>query len=328
MSMRFFPLPHCVGDKAFTLAAASGTFAILLGGVAGLPMFMVSGTPRSPFVVEALRFIDPFALQGIAVVHCCACLVAWAVSDTKGRSFSSSKELWRTLWTASKPVLTLGVLIFFYYVINDLLFKTSFDRPRPGPEIQLHVGLISKHIRNTLEGAPSGFAGRGVFIMLASLLAAIGLDGQPESGNPRRIAIRVLRKALFDVRVVGVIQGFLLLSTCAARVLGGFHFWFDILLGISLSVFVFWGLTLLLSAYTGGFQSSSYESLDSILVSMVVCFSLFGFFYSRDASKWAPSVLVMIFLSLLIQIRAYRSRSASAASRKSEGAPANQEENV
>lgn len=316
--MRFFPLPHCVGDRAFTLAAATGTFAIFLGGLAGLPMFMVSGRPRPPFVVEALRFIDPFALQGIASLYCCSCLVAWAVSGRKGWSVSSTKERWQTLWAATKPVFTLGVLIFFYYVINDLLFKTSFDRPRPALEIQLQVGFISKHIRNTLEGAPSGFAGRGAFLMLTSLLAAIGLKGQP----------RVLRKALFDVRVVGVIQGFLLLLTCAARVLAGFHFWFDILLGISLSVFVFWGLTLLLSAYTGGFQSSSYESLDSILVSMVVCFSLFGFFYSRDASKWAPSVLVMIFLSLLIQIRAYRSRSASAASRKSEGAPANQEENV
>jgi len=288
----FFPLPTIVGDSAFALASGSTVIAAILGGVAGLPVFMTSGFPRSRPILLTLEILDPYALQVLAMLHCCGCLIAWNLGESR------KSIRWKN---ACYSVLLLIALFGLYYIINDLVFKGSFGRARPPREIYANVGFIARHLNASVnEGAPSGFASRGVFLVLTACLAGFG-----------RRQLGGWRRAFSDFRVIVAVQLLLMIGACIARVLTGTHFWFDILLGFSLSVFIYWILIFLLSTYTGRFRLEDLEQLSTLLVSTVVWFSIIGFFYSRDASRWAPAVAVIILAFLAVQIRAGTQISSS-----------------
>jgi len=267
--------------------------------MAGLPIFMTSGIPQTRVTLFALKVLDPYFFQAVALLHCCVCLWVWERNQEAGSSAAQSNII-----RAFKPIGILVFLFLVYYVTNDLVFKRSLGRARPSDEFRVTVGFISNYFKSVREGAPSGFAGRGVILVLVSSLAALGVN-KPLSG---------WRKLFSDWRIVITTQSAFLLIACTARVFSGDHFWFDIMLGLSLAVFVFWGVLFLVSSVSVEFPQEAFEFTGVLLVGIVVWFGIIGFFYAREADAWAPSVVVMTSMALAAEVMATRRRRARSTS--------------
>jgi hypothetical protein len=260
------PVPQAIGEPAYVVASATGFVALLLGLFAGAPMFQSFG-PGAFFIHLHSPFLDPFILQGLAAAHCIACLEIWRRSTgNAGRPLH---------W--SVPLLGLAALIIAYYGLNDLVFKASFDRPRPPAMEQVAVGWINSRWGASEGGAPSGFASRGVFF----LLTCIGASLATERGRS---------PFLFRFWPSAAIQSALLLSVSFIRVLTGFHYWFDVLLGLALAVPMYWLLVLLVGRFSG-FSASGDSLLLPVTFGLIIAFAIVGFAYSGDAASWTWTVL-------------------------------------
>lgn len=283
--MNYLPLPNAIGTKAFTFASASSIGALIAGALAGWPPY-VPNIASSKIIIAFLVVFDSPLLQLVAIIHCIICLMLC-------RSINNelSWKQWRDYILA---IFIFFVLLGAYYFLNDYVFKAAFDRPRPDTQNQIKVGIIT-HLWNptTNGGAPSGYAFRGAMIFLVSILSGLGV---------KNVGRGFWRRVFSDIRAIWPIQAALLILTCTARVRAGYHFWFDILLGLSLGTFAFWGLIVLASAFIYKCRLEDMEYFSTLIVAVIIGFIIIGFFYSRNAVAWAPTVISIMTLTLVVQI--------------------------
>ena len=221
--MSFFPVIDSNNPRTLSFATNTTLFALFIGAIAGL--FMI-GPPKdiNPAYLKYLFTIfDPYALQILALGHCCVCLAFFIYSS---KELNKSRFILNTIIS----IFILILLFLCFYFINDHVFKKAFDRPRPFAFFENNVGFLAKHFEHTSkEGAPSGFATRGVFILLTSTLAGYYIDQK-----------KGILRVFTSPKVILIFQFVLLTLCCWARVGVGFHYWFDIFVGISLGTFIFW----------------------------------------------------------------------------------------
>jgi hypothetical protein len=285
--MNYFPLPTRIGHKALTFVSVSCLCALAFGSMAGLPGLMSTGSPDSHLVAFLGYLFDPLLLQMLAFFHCAIILSVW--------SLETNQQFHRPLKAVVVPILILALLFLLYYGVNDLLFKGAFNRPRPDIQTRNNIGIVSHLIGFTTKGgAPSGFAARGVLLLLVAALASIGIK-HDYSG---------IMKGFVKPAIVISVQFILLTLVCLFRVLTGFHFWFDIFLGLSMGTFLLWTTILLVTAVIDRQSLHHAESVGTIVVSIILGFIIVGFFYSRDASSWSFFVLIVMSIVTFIQLRA------------------------
>ncbi len=291
---KYFPLPTQIGKRAYAFAAMTSLASLAIGAFAGLPGLMTTGSPAWPFLYSLFFWFDPNLLQFIALCHCAICLAVWS-----GDNKVESQHRWEAI---ASTIFVLVFVFLLFYLVNDLLFKAAFDRPRPAPDLQRNWGIISNVFSpTTAGGAPSGYASRGSMLLIIATLASLGLK-ENRSG---------LRRIFAVPKVVFTFQLILLVLTCTFRVLTGLHFWFDVFIGISLGTFLTWAMLLFASAFLE--RAGLIHDIDSVAIlvaSIIIGFVIIGFFYSRDASAWAAAAITIIIVSLFIQLRGNSSTQA------------------
>lgn len=278
------PFPQSIGEQAYSLAGVSVVFGMLFGLFAGVESLLTTGWPQGPLISASLVILDPYLLQGIAAGHCVLCLLAW----------QNSLPSRPTISRRAVAFLLFGILLAIFYVANDLVFKVTFDRPRPPIDGRLDVGFIAKHISSSSNGAPSGFASRGMYLLLTSSLATIGLRKNASVSS----ASTAFHRWYTQPRYAITLQLFLALGASVARVLTGYHYWFDVVLGWSLGIFLFWLGVLLLGASNR--RPEDDNELIAITFSALIALSVIGFAYCRSAEEWAPTVLVTLIAAAVI----------------------------
>lgn len=281
VSMENAPIPLADTDRTFFFASMTCTAGFALGVCAGIPSLRISN-PVPALSQSNAVVASSYLLQAVAFIYCGAILVFWRARTTPGQPGN-----------AFAPVLWLAGLLLVYYVLNDLVFKPSFGRPRPFvAERSIFRSLSS------VGGAPSGFAARGALLTLIASLSAMRI--RTDSG----------KKVPWYARlpVVLVVQCALNGLAAYARVLTQFHYWFDVLLGWALGVHLFWMLMLVATHALSGIPFALREETGSLLVAVIVAFSLLGFFYSGDAGHWAPVVLVCLLVAGLVNFGFLRGR--------------------
>lgn len=286
--MMFFPLPTRIGPNATTFVSVSCLVALALGSLAGIPIMMNTGSESE--IIKSLAIVfDPLLFQCFALIHCTICLSLWC--------WEENKKSQGRIMAVIISIFTFGVLFLLYYLVNDLLFKSAFNRPRPDIGLRNNVGIIS-HLSNfaTKGGAPSGFASRAALLLEIAVLSSTGISKE-FSG---------IWKIFSKPSIVFVIQFVLLILVCVFRVLTGFHFWFDIMLGLSLGTFLLWTIILLATAIIDRQSLHHAGSTGTIVVSIILGFIIIGFFYSREASLWSIYILFLMVIITFIQLRANR----------------------
>lgn len=299
-----FPLPRRDDPKFHLIASSSVVAALVIASIAGLQPFLSTYVPTDRIARSILHICDPLFLQSLAFLHCWLCIFLWRHS-VGSRLSTIFFDLLVTF------VAVFGLLVF-YYLVNDFIYKPSFDRPRPDESLRLQIGILSSHFSPTsIDGAPSGFASRGTFLLLAACLSCLG------KAKP----LRHLNGIFSSLPQVFAIQFILLTLTCVSRVMSGYHFWFDVLLGIALSVFSFWTIVLIAMQFRDKRTFEETDIPNTLIVAIIIGFVIVGFFYSRNADNWAPVVLSTVFVYSLNQIWALSHRylaDRKSASRESE----------
>lgn len=299
-----FPLPRRDDPKFHLFASSTVVAALVIASIAGLQPFHLTYVPTDPIARSILHVFDPLFLQSLAFVHCWLCIFFWRHS-VGSRLSTLIVDLLLTF------VAVFGLLIF-YYLVNDFIYKPSFNRPRPDESLRLKIGILSSHFSPTsIDGAPSGFASRGTFLLLAACLSCLG----------KATPLRHLYGIFSSLPLVIAIQSILLSLTCVSRVMSGYHFWFDVLLGIALSVFSFWTIVLMVMQFRDKRTFEESDISNTLIVAIIIGFVIVGFFYSRNADNWAPVVLCTVLVYSLTQIWALSHRYLAdrrSASRESE----------
>ena len=283
--MNYIPLPTHIGERANRFISKSCIVALAIGSLAGLSYFRTTIHLENNNYDLFFIYCDPFITQFIAFVHCSICLAYW--------NFEKNKNIvyWKHFLNS---VAVLSVLFLIYYIVNDVVFKYAFDRPRPSILYLKNIGIISRMIDIKTGGAPSGFAARGIMFLVISYLVTLDFS-KHYSG---------IKSIFTKSSVVINIQLTLLIITCTVRVITGFHYIFDMCLGISMGIFLIWTIILLINSILDKKSLHSVENLGTIVFSIIFGFFLIGFYYSRDASVWVYIILVIVLLSAFIQFRA------------------------
>lgn len=277
-----------LGDKAFVFASITGFFGLAIGLLAGVSVFENIGIVENQAGKSFLRYMDPLLIQGFAFLHCVLCLSRSNPSQMKG-------DL-KARWFYS--TLTVAMVFVLFYVVNDLVFKMSLERPRPPLEYRNSLGIFMSKFEGGEAGAPSGFSSRGTMLVLLSTLASMAI--------PKTIGR--FRNWVFSPLVVFITQSCLLFFASAHRVWTGFHYWFDVFLGIALTIPVFWIVLLLFSwkaipTLPQGMNPQLSDSWKTLIITLIVSLSLLGFFYSGDAETWVGFVLVLWAVGILLTWR-------------------------
>jgi hypothetical protein len=284
-NMNYFPIIDDNNPKTLSFATITSIVALCFGAFAGLFVFGPPNELNSTFLRIFFTIVDPYALQLLAIGHCCVCLTFY--SNSKQPYFRS-----KFILNSMISIAILALLFICFYLINDLVFKKSFNRPRPDFIFGNNVGFLSRLSNNVgKEGAPSGFASRGVFLLLTATLA--GFQVKSKKGF----------LSIFTNPAIILIIQFVFLFLCSwARVGVGFHYWFDILVGISLGTFIFWFFNIIYKWSLLSYPLEDFTPYSAILVCIILGFVIIGFFYSRDATMWAPAVLSIILVTVIIDI--------------------------
>jgi hypothetical protein len=285
------PFPQVVGRPALVLAAWTGTAALMTGLFAGSGIFLRSIANRPAWLVSLLVVLDPYLLQTVAFIHCLIALELWRRSKRQSEA---------SRFGAMLPTVALCALLLAYYLLNDLVFKAAFDRPRPAAELRLSVGMITRYFASSNAGAPSGFASRAVFFLLTTALATLGTTTNPTS-----------RSIFSAYRPACTFQFVLLVLVCVVRVVTGYHFWFDVLLGVSLGVYVYWILVFFIGAIPRTLsQGSADAGVVAVIMSLAIGLLLIGFSYCRDATGWLVTALGTLVLTAFTLRDALTTRTA------------------
>jgi|WetSurMetagenome_2_1015567.scaffolds.fasta_scaffold09787_6 hypothetical protein len=284
--MRYFPIIDESKQTTVTFATITTIIALILGVVAGL---FLNGPPKElnpAFLRYYFTIFDPYALQIIATVHCCICLIFFINPSQPSSSRAS-------LILNSLASLSLMALIFVcFYVINDVVFKPSFNRPRPDLVLGNNVGFVSRYFEaSSSDGAPSGFASRSVLLFLTATLASFYI-------KPKKGILNIFTSTMS----IGIIQFIFIVLCCWGRVGVGFHYWFDVFIGISFGTFIFWFFNIVYKWLLVPSSLEDFIPYSTILVCIIIGFVIIGFFYSRDATSWAPSIIAIVLLTLSIDL--------------------------
>lgn len=273
------PTPQSTGESASVLIATSGIAALLGGLYAGEPLFREAMTWPALGTSPWLEFLDPYIWHALAAGHVVFVLALW-------HRLSAGHSRLRAVDVIA-PLSALVILLVGYYVLNDLVYKVTLDRPRPPESIRIVFGPIGRFVSPVTGGAPSGFASRSMFFTLLTALAALDVKRLHPVGAKLPLFAGFRSALLLQLVLTAIV--------CTVRVLSGYHYWFDMVVGLVLGVYTFW-LTMLAVGSGAARQlgEPAQRSLAPLTVSLFVCLALLGFSYCRSAEEWVPVVLVAL----------------------------------
>jgi membrane-associated phospholipid phosphatase len=246
---------------------------------------MSTRTLHSLALVPFFNIVDPLVVQGMAAAHALLSITLWCFYDRPGEiplPDPGPPKLKDLVTPALRAIVALSVLVVAFYLLNDFVYKIAFNRLRPSHDLRLPLGFLSRSLKVSEGGAPSGFASRAAILFLAGVLPTFDL----RQYTNRSLAVLTSSKG------AALIQGVLLVLTCASRVYSGYHFVFDILMGLSLATLTFWLVTLPFAFHGRTSRQLALHYAPAILISSFLFFSILGLFYSRDATGWVPVLFI------------------------------------